>query len=129
VWGWHVPAARAFAAGSMGGAVLEQLTFAAAGWLLWIACFGGGAGAPRRGAAVVALLLTTMHMTLLGVLIALAPRLLYATHGLAVLGIELTPIEDQQLGGVVMLAVGAGAYLVAGLWCAARLLRTQVALS
>lgn len=127
VWGWHVPAARAFAASGPAGLVLEQLTFLAAAWLLWIACFGGnGSRASRRAAAVVALLLTTMHMTLLGVLIALAPRVLYATHGFAAFGLELGPLEDQQLGGVVMLTVGAGAYLASGIWCAARLLSTRV---
>lgn len=128
VWSWHVPAARAFAASGIAGAVLEQLTFVAAGWLLWIACFGGGARGSktsRRGAAVIALLLTTMHMTLLGVLIALAPRVLYETHGFAAFGFELAPLQDQQLGGVVMLTVGAGAYLAAGLWFVAGLLQAH----
>jgi putative membrane protein len=72
---------------------------------------------------VVALLLTTMHMTLLGALIALAPRALYDTHGFALQGLALTPLEDQQMAGVVMLALGGVSYLAGGVWLLARLLR------
>jgi putative membrane protein len=124
VWGWHVPAARAFATGSAAGLVIEQLTFLGAGLLLWSACLGAGSahGSARRASGVIALLLTTMHMTLLGVLIALAPRTLYGTTGFTCLGIIVEPLADQQLGGVVMLVVGAGSYLLGGLALLSRLL-------
>ena len=124
VWGWHLPAARAVAAGSVAGLVCEQVMFFCAGLLLWSACLGTrGAGSQARGAAgVIALLLTTMHMTLLGVLITLAPRTLFGTEGFTCLGITLPPLVDQQLGGVVMLLVGAGSYLFGGLVLLSRLL-------
>ena len=69
----------------------------------------------RRAAGVVALLLTTMNMTLFGALIALAPRTLFGTAGVSWHGMTLSPIHDQQMGGVVMLFVGAGSYLAGGL--------------
>jgi putative membrane protein len=108
VWGWHLPAARALAGASLAALVAEQAMFLTAGLLLWTAVLG--AGAERRAAGVGALLLTSMHMTLLGALIALAPRPLYTSmaHG-------LDSLDDQQLGGVVMLLVGAGSYLIGGL--------------
>ena len=125
VWAWHVPAARAWADSSLGGAMLEQAMFLAAGLLLWSAALGTreGAGTERRLAGVSALLLTSMHMTLLGALIALAPRLLYGTQGLICGGVTLSPLADQQLGGAVMLFIGAGAYLAGGLALMAGLLR------
>ena len=58
----------------------------------------------RAGAGIVALLLTFAHMTLLGALLSLTPRPLYG-HG--------DPLDrpmalaDQQLGGTIMLVVGA----------------------
>ena len=54
----------------------EQLSFAAAALFLWIAILGGDARerAARAGTGVIALVLTFAHMTMLGVLIALAPR-------------------------------------------------------
>lgn len=116
VWGWHLPAARAFAERVPAGFILEQAMFLAAGLLLWAAVLG--AGAERRAAGVGALLLTSMHMTLLGALIGLAPRALYAhDHGLA----------DQQVGGVVMLMIGAGSYLIGGLAMLGSLLRGRPA--
>lgn len=124
VWGWHVPALRAWAAHSSAALAIEQAMFAAAGLLLWSACLGtrDAARLGRRAAGVIALLLTMMHMTLLGVLVALAPRVLFASAGLALTGFALTPLADQQLGGVVMLLIGAGSYLVGGLALLSRVL-------
>jgi putative membrane protein len=56
----------------------------------------------------------------LGALLALAPRLLYPRCG-GYFG--LTPLEDQHLGGAIMLLVGGASYLLGGLFLTARLLR------
>jgi putative membrane protein len=127
VWGWHLPAARALADGQFAGLALEQAMFAVAGLLLWSACLGTVAvgSAARRASGVIALLLTMMHMTLLGALIALAPRTLYGSAGFICLGVALPPLADQQLGAVVMLFVGAGSYLAGGLALLSSLLRTE----
>jgi putative membrane protein len=124
VWGWHLPVARAFASESVVGLVLEQAIFLGAGLLLWGSCLGAidAGSAARRASGVMALLLTTMHMTLLGALITLAPRTLFGTTGFTCLGVTLTPMVDQQIGGVVMLLVGAGTYLLGGLALLSRLL-------
>ncbi|TVV75369.1 cytochrome c oxidase assembly protein [Sphingomonas solaris] len=114
VWGWHLPALRRLADAAPALLALEQVMFATAGLLLWSAVLAAG----QRMAGVGALLLTSMHMTLLGALIGLAPRPLYAMHGAHALG----PLEDQQLGGVVMLMVGAANYFIGGLAILAGLL-------
>ncbi len=113
VWGWHVPSMRALADGSGVWLAVEQASFLAAGLLLWSAVFAPG----HRAGGIGALLLTSMHMTLLGALIGLAPRPLYASmdHGM----------EDQQLGGVVMLMIGAASYFVGGLAMLAGLLKMR----
>ena len=114
VWGWHLPALRRLVAHAPLWLALEQATFLAAGLLLWAAVL-----APRhRAAGVAALLITSMHMTLLGALIGLAPRPLYMHHGPEALA-------DQQLAGVVMLLVGGIAYLAGGLAMLGRLLQTR----
>ena len=124
VWGWHLPAARAFASSTATGLLLEQCMFLGGGLLLWCSCLGtlDSASTPRRAAGVIALLLTTMHMTLLGVLIALAPRSLFGRTGFDWLGIVVAPLADQHLGGVMMLLIGAGSYLLGGLVLMSRLL-------
>ena len=65
-------------------------------------------------------------MTLLGVLITLAPRMLYGAPGASLPGLDLSPLHDQQVGGVVMLLVGGGSYLLGGLALLLRLLRSDV---
>ena len=91
--------------------------------LVWLAAFGGDAGrrGNRRAVGVLALLLTSMHMTLLGALLALAPRALYVHPGAAV---EVS-LHDQHLGGAIMLLVGGLSYLCGGLWLTADVLTSE----
>ncbi len=124
VWTWHAPAFHLAASHSAAWLALEQATFLLCGLALWLSALGGEERerANRTAAGVVALALTSMHMTLLGALLALSPRPLY-THG-AGPG-TLTPLQDQHLGGAIMLLVGGLVYLIGGLWLTARLLRTR----
>jgi putative membrane protein len=128
VWGWHAPLLHAAARGSSAVFALEQASFLAVGLLVWLAAFGRGRGRGRGsapaawGAGILALFLTSMHMTLLGALLALSPRPLYGhAHAAGIAG--LTPLDDQHLGGAVMLLVGGASYLIGGLVLIARLLR------
>lgn len=113
VWAWHLPGAYGLAFLHQMGFAFEQASFLLAGLVVWAGCLR--ADQPLLGAA--GLLLTSMHMTLLGVLLVLAPRDLYAEIcGLA------PDLTAQQLGGLLMLAIGTPIYLVAGLILTARAL-------
>lgn len=119
VWAWHAPALHHAARHRPGAMVAEQATFLLAGLLLWLSVLGGDARRERarRALGVVGLLLTSMHMTLLGALLALTPRPLYHSSGsppLELTPLALTPLEDQHLGGAIMLAVGGASYLLGG---------------
>lgn len=122
VWAFHAPALHHAARGGAAGFALEQAAFLASGLLVWLSVLGGDPARrdERAGAGVAALLLTSMHMTLLGALLALTPRALYHHAGGG-----LTPLEDQHLGGAIMLAVGGVVYLAGGLWLMAALLRKK----
>jgi putative membrane protein len=115
VWAWHSPGLHHFARHTRFGFVLEQSMFLAAGVWVWLSAFGGQRprSRSRSGAGVIGLLLTSMHMTLLGALLVMSPRLLYGHHHG---GGFLDPITDQHLGGAVMLIVGGAAFLAGGLW-------------
>lgn len=114
VWIWHVPAMRTLADASLAVSVLELATFLLAGLLLWLVCLRPGRDGEGRLAGTIGLLFTSMHMTLLGALLALAPRPLYGAEEVSCFGVPLSGTADQQLGGVVMLAVGAASYLAGG---------------
>lgn len=112
VWAWHMPALHHAARTSQAAQVLEQGSYLFVGLLVWLAAFGG-VGHRRALAGIAGLLLTSMHMTLLGVLLAMSSRPLFEHAGSALSG--LSPLEDQQLGGVIMLVFGGTAYLLGGL--------------
>jgi len=122
VWGWHAPMMRDLAEASLIGTIAEQTTFLFAGIFLWVTSFAASGERMHAAAGAAALLLTSIHMTLLGALLALSPRPLYGNSDVTCFGIVLDAGQDQQLGGVVMLLVGAVVYLVGGLSLVARLL-------
>lgn len=125
VWAWHAPALHHAARHSTELLVVEQGSFLAVGLLVWLAAFGGSAAQRhvRAATGIAGLLLTSMHMTLLGVLLALAARPLYP-HGAAV-GFGLTALQDQHLGGVLMLSFGGVAYMAGALVLLFGLLRER----
>jgi putative membrane protein len=122
VWAWHAPAWHHAARSQAWVLVLEQLSFLTAGLWLWLAACGGDRDqrSVRRGAGIVALVFTSMHMTLLGALFALAKRPLFVHAPDAP---AISALADQQLGGVIMLLVGGASYLAGGLWLTAVILR------
>ena len=107
VWTWHAPALHHAARHRSEIFVVEQALFLAAGLFFWVSVLGGKADTrmKRAGGGIVALLLTFAHMTLLGALLSLTPRVLY--HG---------SLEDQQLGGTIMLVLSGISYIGGGLW-------------
>jgi putative membrane protein len=125
VWAWHTPALHHAARDHTAAFIVEQGMFFIAGLFLWLSAFGGeDLDTKKRSAAgVVGLLLTAMHMTLLGALLALAPRPLYAHANDPPGFAALAPLDDQHLGGAIMLVVGGMSYLAGGLWLMVRLLR------
>ena len=119
VWTWHAPALHDAARMRTGFFVMEQASFLAAGVLVWTTAVGA------KAAGVCALLITSMHMVLLGALLLLAPRALYACAAVCSSAASLTPLGDQQLGGALMLVIGGSAYLAGGLALLSTVLRDR----
>ena len=110
-WGWHLPSAHMAAMTSPALAVAQQASFLLAGLgLWWSACVAQ----PLGGTA--ALLLTSVHMTMLGAAILLSPRVLYPPND----------VEAQAMGAMIMLAIVTPAYLLGGLILARRALTEEV---
>jgi putative membrane protein len=114
-WLWHAPPIYAAAMDSHALYWLMQLTLLASAAGFWLSL--------RRAAepaAVAALLASTVQMGLLGAIITFAAIPLFAPHFAATAAWELTPLEDQQLAGLIMWAPSAAIYLVAALFIANR---------
>lgn len=110
-WGWHLPVPHLLTLVSPAWFALEQGTLLLGGLAVW---WSACVARPLGGAA--ALLATSMHMTMLGALLLLAGRELYAYCDLA----------SQQAGAMLMLAIVTPAYVAGGLLLARRALEEEV---
>jgi putative membrane protein len=121
VWAWHAPGLHHAARLEPAAFIAEQALFLGSGLYLWLSIVGGGplVRRARAGTGVLALVLTFAHMTLLGALLALAPRPLYR-HESAAAAIALA---DQHAGGILMLAASGLACIAGGVWASRGMLR------
>lgn len=110
-WGWHLPGPHMAALLSPALGALEQASFLLSGLAVW---WSARAAGPLGGAA--SLLLTSIHMTMLGGAILLAPRVLY----------PYCDLDAQATGAMIMLAIVTPAYLLGGLAHARRALGGEV---
>ena len=97
LWLWHLPRAYDAALGHMAIYWVMQATLFGSAYLFWRAVFSqpGGSG-------IVWVFLAYLAMGMLGAILTLAPTALYATHAMAPLLWGMSPLADQQLGGLVM---------------------------
>lgn len=119
VWGWHIPPLHDAAAGSTPLFVVEQTSFLAAGLGLWVATMAARTR-QTAGAAAIVLFLTFTHMSMFGLVLTLAPRLLYDPN-LCQAAFGLSRLDNQHLGGVIMIAGGLP-YLAGTIFAASRLM-------
>lgn len=119
-WIWHAPAPYAAALSSVPIYALMQVTLLASATGLWIAVRQAD-----PAAAMGAILATMVLMGLLGALITFAVRPLYEPHFASTLSWGVSPLEDQQLAGILMWAPGSIAYLGAAMWIGWRWLAAE----
>jgi putative membrane protein len=120
VWGWHAPVPHEAAARRDLVFVLQQASFVVAGTAVWLTTFSGASRA-ALAVGVLAMLITSIHMTMLGVLLSLAPDLLYAPD-VCMGAFGFDRLDDQRLGGALMAIGGGLPYLAGGLVLASRLI-------
>ena len=109
-WLWHAPPLYESAMSSDAVFWLMQTSITATAALWWAKVVR----APAPGAAI-ALLATMVAMGALGALLTFAHRALYAPHWLTTQSWNLSPLEDQQIAGIVMWAPASLVYLLAAL--------------
>jgi putative membrane protein len=119
IWTWHVPRVFELSEASAAAHALQHVAFLATGVLFWWALLKPARGA-RVGAAVGCLFITMLHTGALGVLLTFSADVWYPAATAHAHAFGLTPLEDQQLGGLVMWVVGSLPYVVAALALAAR---------
>jgi putative membrane protein len=113
LWLWHMPALFDAAVRDEGVHILQHASFFGSAVLFWWAMFQSREGGRGYGLAVC-LFATAVHSGLLGALLVFSVGPWYAVYhgGLG----ALSPLQDQQLGGLIMWVPAGLVYTAAGLW-------------
>ncbi len=115
LWIWHVPALFQAALRNEAIHTVQHLSFFISALLFWWALLRPRAGGQHYGTAVIYVFTTGVHSSLLGALLTFASTAWYPAYRDTAPLWGLTPLEDQQIGGLIMWVPGGFVYLVAAL--------------
>jgi putative membrane protein len=113
IWVWHIPGLFALALTHQGVHILQHTSFLATALLFWWSLLQPR-GTPL-GIVLTSLFSTMLHTGALGAFMTFSPTVWYPVYGDAPAAWGLTPLEDQQLGGLIMWVPGGLVYVAAGL--------------
>ena len=94
---------------------LQHASFFGTALLFWWAIVRERPGTAGYGVAILYLFTTAAHSGALGALLSLARRSFYPAYASTTAAWGLTPLEDQQLGGLIMWVPAGAIYTVAAL--------------
>jgi putative membrane protein len=115
LWAWHIPSLFQATLRSEWVHTAQHLSFLVSALLFWWALIHGRRGLMGYGAGVLYMFTTMVHSGLLGALITFARGVWYPAYNGLTASWGLTPLEDQQLGGLIMWIPAGLVYIVAGL--------------
>ena len=114
IWVWHAPFLFELTLRSELAHTAQHLSFFLSALIFWWALFFAQ-GRRAYGAAVFYVFTTAVHTSILGALLTFAPHIWYPAYAKTTQAWGLTPLEDQQSGGLIMWVPASLVYLVAGL--------------
>jgi putative membrane protein len=114
LWVWHVPALYDYALEHEGMHVVQHLCFFGTAALFWWGIAHGRHGRAGYGAAVLYVFATAVHGGVLGALLTFSPHVWYPPYSVHHPS-GLTPVEDQQLAGLLMWVPASLAFVAGGL--------------
>jgi putative membrane protein len=123
LWIWHIP--RLFDATISSGWVhaLQHTSFLGTALLFWGSLLNGHMGTRSYGKGILYVFTTAIHTSILGALLTFAATPWYPIYQRTTVFWGLSPLEDQQLGGLIMWVPAGLVYIVVGLWLFAAWIR------
>jgi putative membrane protein len=125
LWLWHIPYLYQATLESDPIHALQHLSFFLSGVLFWSALIGAGRSTMTYGAGVLYVFGTAAHCSALGALLTFSSVTWYPIYLERTQLWNLTPLEDQQLGGLLMWIPSGVVFIVIGIWLFARWLTTS----
>jgi putative membrane protein len=127
IWLWHAPALFDATLRSDVVHTAQHLSFFLSALLFWWALFYAH-GRRAYGSGVLYIFTTAVHTGILGALLTFAPHPWYPAYNSTTEAWGLTPLQDQQIGGLIMWVPASLVYLAAGLALFAAWMRESDAL-
>ncbi|HKP46397.1 MAG TPA: cytochrome c oxidase assembly protein [Pyrinomonadaceae bacterium] len=115
LWVWHAPVLFQATLTSNLIHTIQHIFFLGSALLFWWALIHGPRGAMGYGVAILYVFTTSIHSGVLGALITFAGWVIYPAYSHTTWSWGLTPLEDQQLGGLIMWIPAGVVYIIAGL--------------
>lgn len=123
LWIWHIPVLYQATLSSDWIHAAQHLSFFGTAVLFWSALFGAGRSAMSYGAATFYVFGTAAHCSALGALLTFSAVLWYPVYQTTTAAWGLSPLQDQQLGGVIMWVPSGVVFVVMGVMLFAKWLR------
>jgi cytochrome c oxidase assembly factor CtaG len=102
LWAWHAPKLFDAALKSDWIHATQHISFLGTALLFWWALFHKHAGRLGYGGAILYVFTTAVHTSVLGAWLTFSPSIWYAPYARTAPLWNLTALEDQQLGGLIM---------------------------
>lgn len=116
IWAWHAPPLYNATLTSEWVHAAQHASFLGTALLFWWSLIHGSRRRDGYGLAVILVFFTAVHTTILGALLTLSDTPWYSSYTPYLTSLwNLSPLEDQQLGGLIMWIPATVAYLVAAL--------------
>lgn len=115
LWAWHAPALFQATLKSELVHTAQHLSFLVSALLFCWALIHSHKGWMGYGAAVLYVFTTALHTSVLGALLTFSSTLWYPAYRETTAAWGLSPLEDQQLGGLIMWVPAGLVYIAAGL--------------
>ncbi|SRR5579884_3028772 len=122
IWVWHAPPLFDATLKSDLVHAAQHLSFFLSALLFWWALFYAH-GRRAYGSGVLYIFTTGAHTGILGALLTFAPHPWYPPYANTTQAWGLTPLQDQQIGGLIMWVPASLVYLAAGLYLFAAWMR------
>jgi len=115
LWLWHAPALYQAALQNNAVHLAQHASFFGSAALFWWALVHGRYGRMGYGVAVFYVFATALHSGVLGALLTFTPRLWYPIYAERAAVWGLSPLEDQQLAGLIMWVPSGALFVALGL--------------
>jgi putative membrane protein len=115
LWGWHVPYLYERAVGNDFVHSLQHFSFLFSAIIFWWTLIHGRYGRMGYGVGVMYVFSTAVHSSILGALLTFGNQVWYPIYSERTLLWGISPLQDQQMGGLIMWVPAGVVFVVVGL--------------